>query len=122
MPAQVAILSRKILVSASALSWVSEPMYWGGFQKAELYLELHGLIGVSADASISFEGATQPGENATWTTIPVGAIADPGVSSAAGVAKYVREDLYPYVRVKVQLNGTDIVAELSVGGQLFEEV
>ena len=127
MPAQVAILSRKILVSGAALSWVSEPMYWGGYKRSEMYLEIHGIgdTGNATAIALTFEGSTHPGENATWTTMAACTPADPSAPTAISVVKYVREDLFPYVRVSVALSGVTsgmlLIAEVSVNGTLHED-
>lgn len=123
MPAQLEILTRKVLVDQSSpVVYTSEPMYWGMYKRADLYLEVHGL-GLSTSTptiALSVEGATEPGENANWQTISAPtAYPDPTALTAKGVAKYVRQDLYPYVRVKVTISGTaDLIAEVSVNGTL----
>lgn len=124
MPAQVSVLARKTFISNGDFSWYSEPMYWGGFQKAEIFLEVHGMHNVG-DYSLVFEGATNAGENANWTTIAAGTPADPSALSAKGVNRYVREDLYPYVRIKLvcaNTTGGNAAAEVTVNGQLHDEV
>lgn len=123
MPASVAILTRKVLLDDSALTWISEVMNWAGYKQADLYLQVHGC---AADNSISLvvEGASEPGENATWTTLSAPAsFADSSALTDVGRNRYIRQNLYPYTRVKVNIVGTGTLkaAEVSVTGQLHEE-
>jgi hypothetical protein len=125
MPAQVAILARKVLLDDADITWVSEPMYWGSFARADIYLQVHGTSPSLTGVSLSFEGTTQPDENATWTTIsaPV-AYSDPTALTDKGTNKYVRTEMFPYVRVKVSVTAAASLraAEVSVGGTLSEEI
>lgn len=121
MPAQVSVLSRKVFLDASDYVWYSSAMYFGGYVKADLFLEAHGLA-TGCQADIVLEGATEPGENANWQVMT-----DTGSAlTVKGVSKFSTTDIYPYVRVKVIINdaggATIRAAELSLNGQLFEEV
>lgn len=122
MPAQVAVLSRKVLLDAATVTFKSEPMNWAGFKRADMYLEVHGLA-TGCNVSLAFEGCAQPGENAVWTTMAAPATyTDPSALSAIGVNRYVRADLFPYVRAVVTITGASLrIAEVSVGGQLYED-
>lgn len=122
MPAQVAVLSRKVLLDNATVTYKSEPMNWAGFKRADMYLEVHG-IATGVSASLSFEGCAQPGENAVWTTMTAPATyTDPSALTAIGTNRYVRADLFPYVRAVVSLTGGTLkIAEVSVGGQLYED-
>lgn len=123
MPAQVAVLASKVLLDQANLTWKSEPMNWTGFKRAEMYLESHGQANGSS-VSLSFEGSSEDGVNAVWTTIaaPTG-YADPSALTAIGVNRYVRTELYPFVRVVVSLSsGAGMrAAVVSVGGTLLEQ-
>jgi len=123
MPAQVAVLSRKVLLDASQVTYKSEPMNWAGFKRADMYLEVHGAAS-NIQASLSFEGSAQPGENAVWTTMTAPtAYTDPSALTTIGVNRYVRAELFPYVRAVVTIGGAAAlkIAEVSVGGQLYED-
>jgi hypothetical protein len=123
MPAQVAVLSRKVLLDQSTVTYKSEPMNWAGFKRADMYLEVHG-IPLNVNAALSFEGSAQPGENAVWTTMSApAAYTDPSALTAIGVNRYVRSELFPYVRAVVTIGGAAALkmAEVSVGGQLYED-
>lgn len=118
MPAQVAILSRKVLLDTADVEWISEPMYWGGYKSAELFLEAHGLGDVASQVDVELQGATTGGENANWQSMTVNGSA----LSAKGISKFTTTDIYPYVRVKVLVSGgAPRLAEVSLAGQLFEE-
>ena len=124
MPASISILSRKVLLDDSSVTWISEPMNWVGYKQADLYLQVHGCA-VDNTVYLQIEGASETGENATWTTLaaPSG-FADSAVLTDIGRNRYIRQDLYPYERVKVIIGGTGVLkaAEVSVNGQLHEEL
>lgn len=124
MPSQFSLLNRKTFTNQSNITWYSEPMYWGGFQRCEAFLSVYGINDSSQTAALTFEGSNEPGFNAVWTTVAAGTPADPAALSATGVNRYVRDGtLYPYIRLKVAIGGGSGIkgAEVSLDGSLFEQ-
>lgn len=109
----------------SGIAWLSEPMFVGDYQRADFYLETHGIgeSGVSAQGRIQLFGAQEPGENANWKEIPhPTAYVAPSASQTIGVETYVWGDLYPYVRIYFTLSGDrNIYGEFSIDGTLRED-
>lgn len=123
MPAQISVLSRKVLLDGSNINWYSEPLFFGNGQRVEMILEVHGMTD-GTTAALTFQGSAHPGQNANWTVITAGTPADPSALTDVGVARYVRNGtLYPYVRIGVGISAVASglrAAEVSVNGVLFE--
>lgn len=127
MPANFALLERKVLLNNADFVWISEPMKWDGYSACEAFLTLYGLGSGVTSVSASFDGSNEPGQNAIWTAIPASTPSDPTGLSATGVNRYVRNGtLYPWVRAKISVamvpplaNATRLV-EVSFNGALYE--
>jgi len=44
MGSKLSLLERKVLLGKDNITWTSEPMYWGGYLRAEVYLTVYGQL------------------------------------------------------------------------------
>lgn len=124
MASQFSLLNRKVFVSNADISWISEPMYWGGFQRCEAFLTIYGHSQEISSVTLGFQGSNEPGFNATWRTIAAGTPADPSTTPDLGPDRYVRDaTLYPWVRLVVSAVGSGTITraiEVSLDGTLHD--